>query len=780
MCEDWINNVGINSFNVKQRYIKPWFEVVTGHHGIPPKNGLKINNFFMEEDKYAAKCFLKEIQSLFLSNVDLSFLSEKAVFKKTKQISWQLAGIAVLSDWLGSNQENFKYKKNKITLKTYWEENALNIAEELIHSSQFSPVQIEPYRNIQQLFPFINKPTPLQHYAMSVELSDEPQIFMFEDVTGAGKTEAAMVLAHRLMSAGLSDGLYIGLPTMATANGMYRRLATAYRKLYKPDFLPSLVLAHGAARYNKEFTNTVKLTEQDSDSDYHNELSATAFCNAWIADSQKKSLLADVGVGTLDQVLLSILPARHQSLRLLGLSRKILLVDEVHAYDKYMQTLLETLLEAHARQGGNVILLSATLPNSMRSGLAKAFMKGRNETISDLLPSSYPLATQLSVSGKLETIISTRKEVEREVKIITLENEKQVLEIIKKSVKNNQCICWIRNTVKDAVNGMQKTLSIEGIKPDNVTLFHSRFAMIDRQSIENKTLDLFGKTEENHRSGQVLIATQVVEQSLDLDFDVLISDIAPVDLIIQRAGRLHRHVRSIQGTLLSEGQCDQRDSPVLYLLTPMANDDADENWLKPILPTVEYVYPDIGQLWLTAKLLIQNKCLKMPDHARELIEAVYGSNSRDKMPEAMQDISFMNSSVDHHKQHMATQNALLLDFGYTQRSAENNSGWNEDVNTPTRLTDASYTIALAKIKDDELVPYAVITDEDESTLWAMSCISLRANDWEKVEVLISEYWQKKIIKLKVNNTNSLRWLEILPLTPEIQARYSSKLGWNGV
>jgi len=454
LCDFWINSADISSFKLKQRYLKPWFEVVTGHHGVPPEFGLTLTNFFMEEDKLAARDFLNEIQALFLNNKDISFLSKKTLSKKIKLISWQLAGIAVLADWLGSDQKFFSYQKKPISLKKYWQEYALIRAEKCINSSLFSSAKIEPYKNIRQLFPFIKTPTPLQLYAMTVELADEPQIFMLEDVTGSGKTEAALTLSHRLMSKGLSDGLYIGLPTMATANGMYRRLAKAYRELYKPDFLPSLVLAHSAARYNKDFTKTVALTEQINDFDYNNELSATTFCNAWIADSQKKSLLADVGVGTLDQVLLSILPTRHQSLRLLGLSRKILLVDEVHAYDSYMQKLLETLLEAHAGQGGNVILLSATLPNKMRNGLAKAFMKGRNKLLNDLLPASYPLATQLPSNDECETPIKTRKEVEREVQILPLESEDQVLEIIQTAVNNNQCVCWIRNTVKDAISGM--------------------------------------------------------------------------------------------------------------------------------------------------------------------------------------------------------------------------------------------------------------------------------------------------------------------------------------
>ena len=260
---------------------------------------------------------------------------------------------------------------------------------------------IAPLQSIESLFPFIKQPTPLQHYALTEPLTDQPQLFILEDVTGAGKTEAALVLAHRLMMQGLAEGLYIALPTMATANAMYKRLGDVYRKFYQASNNPSLILAHGARELSKDFQDSVILaTQQTPDSDYlhggkeeDQELSATAYCNAWLADSRKKALLADVGVGTLDQALLAVLPSRHQSLRLLGLARNVLLVDEVHAYDSYMQKLLDALLEAHARQGGSVILLSATLPQTMREKLVKAFHKGLEQDeprLSD--PAQYPLA----------------------------------------------------------------------------------------------------------------------------------------------------------------------------------------------------------------------------------------------------------------------------------------------------------------------------------------------------------------------------------------------------
>merc|ERR1712023_293119 len=193
-----------------------------------------------------------------------------------------------------------------------------------------------------------------------------PQLFVLEDVTGAGKTEAAMTLVHRLLEHGQARGVYFGLPTMATSNAMYGRVADIYRRWFDEQQVPNLVLAHGARHLNTDFAHSV-VSEQARDHAYGDgEQTASAACNQWFADSRKKALLADVGVGTV-----------HQALRLIGLANKVLVVDEVHACDDYMAGLLEAILQAHAQQGGSAILLTATLPHSMKRNLVAAYQKGR-------------------------------------------------------------------------------------------------------------------------------------------------------------------------------------------------------------------------------------------------------------------------------------------------------------------------------------------------------------------------------------------------------------------
>jgi CRISPR-associated endonuclease/helicase Cas3 len=766
------------------RYCEPWIEIVTGHHGMPPKKQVKsFNNFFQTEDNQAFLEFVQNSFNLFLNNFDFRPLLDKELKKRLQAVSWQLAGVAVLSDWTGSNQDYFNYVSKQQDLNDYWQKIALPNARKAIGVLP-EPIKPSPFTSIKSLFPFIEQPTPLQEYAIKETLSEKPQLFILEDVTGAGKTEAAITLVHRLMDKGLADGLYVALPTMATANAMYQRLGAAYKNFYQAnDNQPSLILAHGARELSESFSKSVFLSEQlFLDSDYQTgkneedqELSATAYCNAWLADSRKKALLADVGVGTLDQALLAVLPARHQSLRLLGLGRKVLLVDEVHAYDSYMQKLLNALLEAHARQGGCVILLSATLPQAMRESLVSAFHQGLGEEPPQLVKEKdYPLATHTPAIDDIETAVDTREEVKRTVKVERLATDLAVLDKIVKAANTGQCVCWIRNTVKSARHAYQDLLDAE-IDPTQLSLFHSRFAMGDRQTIEKQTLKRFGnESTPNQRKGQVLISTQVVEQSLDLDFDLMITDLAPIDLVIQRAGRLQRHVRDQQGNRLTKKNAkDQRGTPLLYIYSPDPIDIADKDWLKPGHAGIQAVYPHVGQLWLTAKLLLgkPKNQFTIPQDARKLIDGVYSYEAEENIPSELLEASYDAEGKVLVQKSMADFNVLKLSKGYTYSSGD----WDEETRIPTRLTEQeTISVALAVWENDKLKPYIA----NKQYAWALSTIKLPEYEWKKAQQAIPEKLKPLIETLKEEN-KALRWLEVFPLTSETKVYYTAKDGFVG-
>lgn len=760
--------------------LEPWLEIVFGHHGQPLKKGAArkaVRSHSVEDDELAAEQFVRVVIGRW--KPDLTPLSN--IHPQTfRLVSWQLAGLAVLADWLGSDQHHFKYCAEIIPLDEYWLRIARPSAENVLKSAVFLPKGIRSYTSIQNQFDFILEPTPLQEYAHAVPLASGPQLFILEDVTGAGKTEAAMVLVHRLMSKHLAKGLYVGLPTMATANAMYDRLSASYRALYDERDLPSIVLAHGARKQSEAFQRSIQLSEQLADKQYQpDDVSASAYCNQWLADSRKKALLADVGIGTIDQALLGVLPARHQSLRLLGMMDKVLVVDEVHAFDPYMQKLLEALIQIHTAQGGSTILLSATLPFSFRQSFVQAFHRGLSAEVDAQRTSmiqerkAYPLVTHIAKDHLREEAVKTRKSVCRSVLVDRLPDEREVLDKIRASVDQGQCACWIRNTVKDARESYQSLLDEGWLAEDSLTLFHSRYAMIDRQAIEQDVLARFGKQSgEAERRGQVLVATQVVEQSLDLDFDVMVSDLAPVDLIIQRAGRLQRHTRDINGNVLSDG-AEQRSAPRLYVLSPDPDLVKDPQWLRSVLAGTTSVYPNIGELWLTISQLQKRGGFTMPDDARELIEGVYGAGAIE-IPEYLEQASFEAEAELKAQSSMGVFNLLELESGYSFMSAAHNGGWGEDVHIPTRLGADTVDVVLLRETAGEIRSYA----EQGVNRWALSQVKIPRKEWEQASQLIPGVWQKKIAVLKEREP-ALKWLEVWPWVANMQSFYDEKSGWRG-
>lgn len=701
------------------RVIGHWIPMTTGHHGRPPDQIGEVNNF-RQQDKEAAREFLNEIKSLFPQiKIPESWDDDEGI-ALLNHLSWFISASIVLADWTGSSVRFFPRLSEKMPVDTYWREHALVKAEKAM--AIFPPSsQVSSFTGITTLFPFIQSPTPLQQKALDLDINKEgAQLFILEDVTGAGKTEAALILTHRLMAAGKAKGLYFGLPTMATANAMFDRLAQTWLSLYQPDSRPSLVLAHSARGLMDKFNQSLWSGDL-SGSEEPDELQAfSQGCAAWFADSNKKALLAEVGVGTLDQAMMAVMPFKHNTLRLLGLDNKILLADEIHAYDAYMSRILDGLIEKQACYGNTTILLSATLSQQQRNNLVAAYARGtKSKAQAPLLGyDEYPWLTQVAGAEVISQHVKTRKEVERSVQIGWLYSEQECIEQIEQAVRNGRCIAWIRNSIDDAIRIYRQLFSRGVVTAENLTLFHSRFAFHDRQRIETHTLELFGKTSHTGRAGKVIIATQVIEQSLDIDVDHMISDLAPVDLLIQRAGRLQRHIRDGKGQLKTSGQ-DERNAPELQIFAPEWDDAPQKDWLSNAMRNNAYVYPDHGRLWLTQRVLREQGEIRMPQSARLLIESVYGDEI--EMPEGFKISSQQQEGKDLCDRAFAHQALLNFEPGY---SPESSHFLPEKLST--RLAEESVVLWLARIVDGAVSPYA-----PGEHAWEMSVLRVRNSWWEK-------------------------------------------------
>jgi CRISPR-associated endonuclease/helicase Cas3 len=516
----------------------PLLRAIAGHHGRPPL--VQLGDDALLRSVVCAACL--DAAREFVRTVLALFNPEplpRLTARERQQLAWWLAGFTVVADWIGSARQWFPtvLAADNGDLGAYWRQTCAQ-AEHAVREAGLVPAAIATDVGMSPLFPAISDPHPLQRWAESVPLPDNPCLIVIEDATGAGKTEAALVLAHRQMVAGHASGLAFALPTMATANAMYGRLAAAYARLFVRSAplgpyegpRPSLVLAHGHSRLDERFTNSIldaAAADAAGIADDDADQPVNAQCAAWLADNRRKAFLAQVGVGTIDQALLAVLPTRHAPLRLLGLSQRVLIVDEAHAYDSYMGIELARLLQFHAGMGGSAVVLSATLTATQRADLCRAFRAGLGCDDDDTTTppaTAYPAATVVSTAGAISYPLELAAELHRSVAVSRVAMMDATADALIAAASSGAAVAWIRNTVDDAIEAVE-LLRARGYTP---LLFHARFAMGDRLAVEQEAMRLFGpRSTPTERTGRVLVATQVVEQSLDLDFDLLVSDRRP-------------------------------------------------------------------------------------------------------------------------------------------------------------------------------------------------------------------------------------------------------------
>ncbi len=757
-----------------------WMALSSGHHGQPPDNSdpqypnspLRMARYFTAADRQSAeafvRCVLVQLPPLPLPVTGL----EPALLDRMQKASWVLAGIAVLCDWLGSNTRFFTYCTESMPLEKYFESHARRAAEKVLDETGLIPLEISSATGFHALFPSQGKrvPTPLQTAVQQVEVPEGPGLFFLEDLTGSGKTEAALLLGHRLMKAGAANGLVLALPTMATANAMHGRISECYRKLFEEGSNPSISLAHSASGYRLDPGRSDLPAGPQSSSQYSDsDLDASAYCNAWIAEGRKRALLADVGVCTVDQALLSVLPSRHQSLRLLGLSRKVLILDEVHAYDRYMNTLIETLLEFHAGLGGSAILLSATLPGRARRAFSKAFHRGLEAQTAPTqeLPTvepwpPFPLMTSVHGAAYTETTVAATPRVSRQVQVRFIPDVQQAITFLKGFLKRGNCVCWIRNTVTDAIDGYELLKGeITGVE---ISLFHARFALGDRLDIEQQILDSAGpRSIAAKRKSRIVVATQVVEQSLDLDFDEILIDLAPMDLMLQRAGRLRRHARDAQGNPI-EGE-DARGPITVHLLSPEPIPNPQADWYSSFFRGAAFVYPNHAQLWLTARKLEEKGGWSVPGDSREMIESVFGENVQ--APEGLAASDEKSEGVGKAERSAARMNALNFGRGY-----QKDEHWSEDTLAPTRLGKPTIQVILARWDGSNLAPWR------EGEDWHAGELRIQAGPFEtETEDEGAEWTEAR--KLWIERRPDLKYRLIVGMTEAGERQWMGSLPGKG-
>jgi CRISPR-associated endonuclease/helicase Cas3 len=608
-----------------------------------------------------------------------------------------LAGLTSVADWIGSNQQFFPpfgtatLADTGFSVDEYSQQSAGQAMAALTALGWLGRADDPTPQTFREVFPEIQAPRPLQEAIEQIAGAwthqSEPMLVIVEAPMGEGKTEAAWYVADRWDRLG-GQGCYVALPTMATSNQMFDRVAGF---LGRRSGKSAVQLLHGKAQLNEKFED-LKYRAYVYDED---KKPAAVVAEGWFAANKKHGLLAPFGVGTIDQSLLAVLQTKHVFVRLFGLAGKCVILDEVHAYDAYMTTLLERLLQWLAALGCPVVLLSATLPSDRRLRLLRAY--SGNETA---VPNTadYPRITTAG-GGQESTAVHVEADKDR-AGTVALEwvSEDGFTGRLAEALKGGGCACVIRNTVGLA---QETYLRLKNALPPDVTveLFHARFPFGQRQRIENDVLRRYGRTKDDVVSDgsivsaprrparAVLVATQVVEQSLDLDFDLMVSDVAPADLVLQRAGRLHRHRRKVRPATMA--------SPQVYLIEPAVGEDG-----VPDFGVSEFVYA--RYVLLRSYLALRGReRVELPADLERLVEQVYGDEplaSPDEYADPLEE-SHEELVAETKRQRVAGRSVLvakpLAENLFTQQNAaleDDDPGAHPRIQAATRDTEPSVQV----------------------------------------------------------------------------------------
>lgn len=553
-------------------------------------------------------------------------------------LSMLLAGLISVADWIGSDDAFFRYAADidgtwRVRADEYPALARERAQAALTTGGWTTWQQACDQSSFSELFGLPSL-RPLQESAVRIaDLRVRPGITVIEAPMGEGKTEAALYLADRWGVADGARGLYMALPTQATSNQMFGRVREMLARRYPADAV-NLLLLHGHASLSADLNELVREGERlfrpDPGQVYGEQREGGVAAAAWFLGA-KRGLLAPFGVGTVDQALMAALQVRHGFVRLFGLAHRVIVIDEVHAYDAYMETLLERLLEWLAALGAPVLLLSATLPRGRKDTLVRAYLRGTSHVNADAVSIAhelYPRITWASADGEVgaERIAGTRPVAPVQLGWIDGdlpdgEAEPFALgELLRERLAGGGCAAVICNTVARAqavyraLRPYFASLADDGLPV--LDLFHARFPHEERVERERRALVRFGKPEgEGVRRPEraVLVATQVVEQSLDLDFDLMVSDMAPADLLLQRSGRLHRHRRE---------RPDRLQTPVLLICRPSTGDSD-----SPIFSRGDLAVYDEHVLLRSWLALHGQAELRLPEEVDPLIEAVYDDRS---------------------------------------------------------------------------------------------------------------------------------------------------------
>lgn len=566
ILEDWLAERG-------WRYPNVFSCVVGGHHGAPPDNNdiLKtLRSNLIPKEVLGETAWTTVQQELldfvfrFSGAADYEEELKDLVLPQHTQVL--LTALVIMADWISSNADFFPLIADissaadfRMRAEEAWKQLALPAAwVPVLHEESAEGLFHARFDGIPRDARLRSAQASAVEAAESLE---KPGLIIIEAPMGNGKTEASLLCAEILAKKFGSGGVAYLLPTMATSNAMFSRVEDWLNHLPSGGNAQrqSMQLLHSKAALNKDFSklkrwNRTWMGDGQDGQKAGKSNDENVIAHQWFGGC-KRGLLASFVVGTVDQLLMAALKTKHVQLRHLGLAGKVVVVDEVHAYDAYMSVYLDRVMTWLGAYGVPTVLLSATLPPQRRKQLIHAY-RGK-----DARPTGRPSKRKLFDPPRLVTgepaypliTVSGRGSDSEEYRACEImdqgidveisflpDDDNDLLAVLRDKLSDGGCACVLRDTVSRA----QETYELLNTVMDSeVKLVHSRFIAADRLRNDAELLQLIGPNTSERPKSLIVVGTQVIEQSLDIDFDFMVTDIAPIDLLLQRMGRLHRHQR---------------------------------------------------------------------------------------------------------------------------------------------------------------------------------------------------------------------------------------------
>lgn len=569
----WGGHAGVSQATAEELNVPKYVPEILGqHHGFKPGIGDNTGNaeIFGGDSWYAERLKLVEALKAVLN-------TDWPVIKSWEQ-SRVIGGLTSVADWIGSG-EFFENPTDD------WQPNidaALNnaglISPEILPDLSFAEAFARPGETMQ----------PREAQRLFLEQVKEPGVYILEAQMGMGKTEAALHAAYQLLQTQQATGIYFALPTQLTSNKIYDRFNQFLDRIVGPNTPNRALLLHSGAW----LLDKSEMGEEGRPG------------GAWFNQS-KRGLLAPFAVGTIDQALMAVMNVKHGFVRAFGLAGKVVILDEVHSYDLYTGTILNELVALLRKIGCTVIILSATLNQQRREALLQQPSASR----------AYPLISAAANSSESVQEVAVEEANKAPVTVKLTDNAADLIELALNRAADGEQVLWIENTVKDAQQRYLDLATQARANGCDIGLLHSRFTPQDRQANEELWVKRFGKDGWKTRGeqGRILVGTQVLEQSLDIDADLLISRFAPTDMLLQRIGRLWRHAATPRPATAK---------PECWLLAPsleigLATPAADKSFCDTAWVYSPYILCRSLEVWDSVP------SLTLPADIRDLIDRTY-------------------------------------------------------------------------------------------------------------------------------------------------------------